>query len=487
MAGSDIDIFISYARVDMQFVDRLERDLQEAGYTTWVDRQKLQGGQIWRREIEMAIERSHIIIVVVTPPAMASFNVRIEIDYAISEHKQVLLLELQPSLILMELRPFRAVSFNGAYSDGLQNLLALLRVASSTEPAMTTVKDVVKGRHRSSISRRSWLIGISSILIIGTVLSLLAIRILHPTSATTRNSVPLAITSGPGGNLWFTDAITNKIGIITPSGSIRRLSVPTIDPKQGGIGIGGITSGPDGNLWFTESLANKIGRITPDGAITEFSIPTKNCIPGRITNGPDGNLWFTEFQGGPTTDKIGRITPTGHITEFVIPSGGNGPDAITTGPDGNLWFTEFATSKIGRITPSGIIREFSIPAGYNDLGGITRGPDGNLWFTEPARNKVGRMTLSGIVREFPLPTQMSSPNAITSGLDGNLWFTEINASKIGRITPSGIIREFSIPTQASVPSDITSGPDGNIWFTDQNNKIGRITLSGAIHEFVVIP
>jgi len=25
----------------------------------------------------------------------------------------------------------------------------------------------------------------------------------------------------------------------------------------------GITSGPDGNLWFTEELAGEIGRITP--------------------------------------------------------------------------------------------------------------------------------------------------------------------------------------------------------------------------------
>ena len=36
----------------------------------------------------------------------------------------------------------------------------------------------------------------------------------------------------------------------------------------------GITTGPDGNLWFTEFGAGKIGRITPSGSITEFPIPT---------------------------------------------------------------------------------------------------------------------------------------------------------------------------------------------------------------------
>jgi len=35
----------------------------------------------------------------------------------------------------------------------------------------------------------------------------------------------------------------------------------------------GITVGPDGNLWFTELLVNRIGRITPTGTITKFPLP----------------------------------------------------------------------------------------------------------------------------------------------------------------------------------------------------------------------
>src|SRR5690349_17248812 len=54
-----------------------------------------------------------------------------------------------------------------------------------------------------------------------------------------------------------------------------------------------ITSGPDGNLWFTEQGVNKIGRITPAGVITEFPLAASSG-PSGITTGPDGNLWFTE-------------------------------------------------------------------------------------------------------------------------------------------------------------------------------------------------
>src|SRR5262249_15838154 len=102
------------------------------------------------------------------------------------------------------------------------------------------------------------------------------------------------------------------------------------------------TTGPDGNIWFTERRTNAIGRITPDGAtISEFSIPSSggqplDIQPLDIKVGPDGNLWFTEVSG----NKFGRITPLGVITEFPVPTTITGPSFLTEGPDGNLWFTE---------------------------------------------------------------------------------------------------------------------------------------------------
>src|SRR5262249_22884463 len=77
-----------------------------------------------------------------------------------------------------------------------------------------------------------------------------------------------------------------------------------------------IAVGPDGNIWFTEAVGNRIGRITPAGVITEFPIPTGSSVSEDITAGPDGNLWFTESAG----NSIGRITTNGVITEFAIPT-----------------------------------------------------------------------------------------------------------------------------------------------------------------------
>jgi len=59
-----------------------------------------------------------------------------------------------------------------------------------------------------------------------------------------------------------------------------------------------ITTGPDGNLWFTESNTNQIGKFSPaNNKITEYNVPlsgTTNTNPDGIAVGPDGNLWFTE-------------------------------------------------------------------------------------------------------------------------------------------------------------------------------------------------
>jgi streptogramin lyase len=215
-----------------------------------------------------------------------------------------------------------------------------------------------------------------------------------------------------------------------------------------------ITAGPDGNLWFVEDGSYKIGRITPGGTITEFPVSTGGSLglatgdflhgPGGITAGPDGNLWFT----GLTLNAIGRITPRGTITVFPLPASTrfpySGPADITTGPDGNLWFTETYSDKIGRITPGGTITVFPLPAPNSDPWGITTGPDGNLWFVESGSNKIGRISTSGTITEFPLPASHSAFDAklgagITTGPDGNLWFTEASggpngSNQIGRLT-----------------------------------------------------
>jgi streptogramin lyase len=286
----------------------------------------------------------------------------------------------------------------------------------------------------------------------------------------TAGAAPYGITSGPDGNVWFTEQGLDRIGRITPLGVVTEFSA--------GITAGarptGITSGPDGNLWFGEVGIDRIGRITTAGVVTEFST---NISPGsgpfEITKGPDGNLWFTEIFG----HQIGRITTAGVVSEF-----GSGVTlgaemyGITAGPDGNLWFTESNSARVGRITTSGVITEFVITGSHPE--NIVSGPDGNLWFAD-YNDAIGRIgTLgNGPTRFTNGISANSAPEGIALGPDGNLWFTEAKIDRIGRIRPLGFVKEFTGITPGAGLQDITVGPDGNLWFTEDSiDRIGRMTI-----------
>jgi virginiamycin B lyase len=288
---------------------------------------------------------------------------------------------------------------------------------------------------------------------------------LFPTPA---GGTPTGITTGPDGNVWFTELDGDRIGRITPAGVLTEFPLPAF-----GRGPRGITRGPDGNLWFTEFTGNRIGRITPAGIITEFLLPSADSFPDGITQGPDGNLWFTERNG----NRIGRITPAGVIAEFPLPAGG-GPTAITSGPDGRLWFTRPFASRIGAITTAGVIAEVALPAG--SPADIVTGPDGNVWFTDLALPRIGRMAPNGATTFFDLTTLPGFHTAtIAVGPDGNLFvkgfFQPVDPMVVGprfdviwRVALTGqVLGEFQ-PTGFLLTSQdgaITAGPDGRMWFT----------------------
>ena len=88
-------------------------------------------------------------------------------------------------------------------------------------------------------------------------------------------------------------------------GAITEYPIPT----NNSLPIG-ITVGPDGALWFAEHQAGKIGRITTSGTITE---PDKLTGPAHfplfLVTGSDGNLWATgdsapSYKSDPRTATI---------------------------------------------------------------------------------------------------------------------------------------------------------------------------------------
>lgn len=350
-------------------------------------------------------------------------------------------------------------------------------------------------------------------------------------TTTTASSFPYNITGGPDGNIWFTENTPNNIGeflSVGGGGGIGETAItyPAADGPSSAFGAWGITSGPDGNLWFTESHSPEdssfVGNITTGGTITTFPIGfTRN--PEGITAAPDGNMWFTE----PTTNTIGNIAPTSTSTvnHYTIPTASSGAVSITLGSDGNLWFTESAVNQIGVITTGGTVtHEYPIPAGVNAVGiaaagtgyhvgdvvtVVQSGASGGTFqvSTINATGGVTTLSLESIGTGYTLstaPTNITGgsgtglqvnasstsnsfgPAAITLGPDGNVWFVAASgvANNIIEVSPSGQFTAYPVPIGGSAEF-ITEGPDGNIWYTDNfNSAIAQLVQStGVTTEF----
>ncbi|GAC1648481.1 MAG: virginiamycin B lyase [Candidatus Dormibacteraceae bacterium] len=285
------------------------------------------------------------------------------------------------------------------------------------------------------------------------------------------------IATGTDGAVWFFEVNTNKLGRITPDGSLSEFLIPGAPSAQGFVAVA-----KDGSVWVTGDRAGTLTRREANGTFTQVRLGLAPNQPLRsVLVGPDGEIWFL----ARGTNKLGRITSAGVVTEFpVLPPpapGLVGPAAqgigagVTLGPDNAMWFIDGANGKVGRWLASSDAKEFEVPGGAGPR--ITSGPDGALWFTEFAGNKIGRITVDGAVTEFPLP-EKTNPIGITTGPDRAIWFTAYGSGKIGRMTVDGQLTLFDIPTANSTPFGITTGTDGNIWFTGgASGRVGRVRLT----------
>ncbi len=127
MPDTPLSIFISYSHADSDFVDQLEADLRSQGFETWVDRQRLAGGQRWRRELQEAVEHAQVLLLVLSPDAVASENVQIEYDYVLDLGKLLIPVYYRQCDVPMELHAIQWIDFRHSYEQGLTALVQVLR------------------------------------------------------------------------------------------------------------------------------------------------------------------------------------------------------------------------------------------------------------------------------------------------------------------------------------------------------------------------
>lgn len=136
MTTHSLSLFISYARTDSSFVDRLEADLRAHDFHTWVDRRKLEGGQDWLDTLQDAIVQCDTLLVVLSPEAVISRYVKMEYRYAQHLGKQVIPLEYKPfPKVPLDLNGIQWINFTEErYEQGLDNLLITLNPIRPNAP-----------------------------------------------------------------------------------------------------------------------------------------------------------------------------------------------------------------------------------------------------------------------------------------------------------------------------------------------------------------
>jgi len=128
MEGEGQNIFLSYSRDDQDFALKLAGDLRSAGANIWIDQLDIETGKRWDDAVEEALATAESVLVILSPTAVDSQNVKDEVAYALRKNKQVL-----PVLYLDCKIPFRLArlqysDFTTDYEKGLTQLLGALDV-----------------------------------------------------------------------------------------------------------------------------------------------------------------------------------------------------------------------------------------------------------------------------------------------------------------------------------------------------------------------
>ncbi len=180
------EIFISYSRQNVEFVDKLVGEIEKRGQSIWVDRDDIRGGTAWRSAISEAIRACEIFIIVLSDKSILSENVTKELALADKHKKAIVPVCFQqcdiPPNMEYQLAGLQIIDFvEQSFSAGLEELLFALHVHSKSEIQNQEEQSKIAGLSQLTPNREQRLklmriIGIVG-LVIGIVLMVIYITI----------------------------------------------------------------------------------------------------------------------------------------------------------------------------------------------------------------------------------------------------------------------------------------------------------------------
>ena len=120
-------VFISYAHGDgAKLAQCLQKDLNEKGFDTWLDKQRLAGGASWTKDIETALDEAEYVLALMTTGSYVSEICRAEQLRALRKKKCVIPLLAQDGTEIplhLETKEYRDFRTNESYRTAFSELL----------------------------------------------------------------------------------------------------------------------------------------------------------------------------------------------------------------------------------------------------------------------------------------------------------------------------------------------------------------------------
>lgn len=121
-------LFISYAHEDgADLAQRLYNDLKSGGRDLWIDRSRLRAGASWSADIEQAIDRSEVVLALLSPGSFVSDICRGEQLRALRQGKRVIVLVINDDTdrpVFLETKHYISFDPRRAYGESLAALIA---------------------------------------------------------------------------------------------------------------------------------------------------------------------------------------------------------------------------------------------------------------------------------------------------------------------------------------------------------------------------
>lgn len=133
------NLFMSYSRREVPFVNHLVDDLEDHDFNVWLDYRSLIPGTPWAEQIDQGIAESDVILLVVSKASMGSKYVAMEWQHMLDLDKRVILLIFEAVDLPSELACFEWVDFRGSYKKGFAELQQqLMQAEDEQHPAPQT-------------------------------------------------------------------------------------------------------------------------------------------------------------------------------------------------------------------------------------------------------------------------------------------------------------------------------------------------------------